>query len=77
MAGYFLVWAAFSLAATALQWLLQQISLLSPDMKTTSKIFGSIILITTGIFQFTPIKANLSRTLSHASQLCSAALERR
>ena len=55
-AGYFLVWAAFSLAATALQWSLQQISLLSPDMKTTSKIFGSIILITTGIFQFTPIK---------------------
>ena len=56
MAGYFLVWAAFSLTATALQWLLQQMSLLSPDMKTTSKIFGSITLITTGIFQFTPLK---------------------
>jgi predicted metal-binding membrane protein len=56
VAGYFLVWAAFSLAATALQWLLQQVSLLSPDMKTTSKILGSIILITTGIFQFTPLK---------------------
>lgn len=55
-AGYFLVWAAFSLAATALQWSLQQISLLSPDMKTTSKILGSVILITTGIFQFTPLK---------------------
>src|SRR6478736_3510887 len=54
MAGYFLVWTAFSLAATALQWLLQQISLLSPDMITTSKIFGSIIFIITGIFQFTP-----------------------
>jgi predicted metal-binding membrane protein len=56
MAGYFLVWAAFSLVATALQWLLQQLSLLNPDMKTTGKIFGSIILITTGIFQFTPLK---------------------
>lgn len=56
MAGYFLVWAAFSIAATALQWSLQQISLLSPDMKTTSKIFGGIILVTTGIFQFTPLK---------------------
>ena len=56
MAGYFLVWATFSLAATALQWLLQQISLLSPDMKTTSKILGSVILITTGVFQFTPLK---------------------
>ena len=54
--GYFLVWAVFSLAATSLQWLLQQISLLNPEMKTTNKILGSIILITTGIFQFTPLK---------------------
>jgi len=56
MTGYFLVWAAFSLAATSLQWLLQQISLLNPEMKTTSKILGSVILITTGIFQFTAFK---------------------
>ncbi|MCW3106738.1 MAG: hypothetical protein JWQ09_1244, partial [Segetibacter sp.] len=45
MAGYFLIWAVFSLAATALQWLLQQISMLNPEMKTTNKILGSIILI--------------------------------
>jgi predicted metal-binding membrane protein len=56
MAGYFLVWAAFSLVVTALQWLLQQISLINPEMKTTNKIFGSIVLIATGIFQFTPLK---------------------
>ena len=56
MVGYFLVWAAFSLAATALQWSLQQMSLLSPDMKTTSKIVGSIIFITAGMFQFSPLK---------------------
>ncbi len=56
MTGYFLVWAAFSLAATSLQWLLQQISLLNPEMKTTSKVLGSVILIVTGIFQFTPLK---------------------
>jgi len=56
IAGYFLVWAGFSVSATALQWLLQQIALLNPEMKTTSKILGSIILIATGIFQFTPIK---------------------
>jgi len=59
--GYFLVWAAFSLAATSLQWLLQQISLLNPEMKTTSKILESIILITTGIFQFTPLKQTCLR----------------
>ena len=56
MTGYFLVWAAFSLAATCLQWLLQQISLLNPEMKTTSRILGGIILIAAGIFQFTRLK---------------------
>jgi len=56
MAGYFLVWAVFSLAATSLQWLLQQISLLNPEMKTTSKILGSVILIAAGAFQFAPLK---------------------
>src|SRR5437773_6113492 len=54
--GYFLVWAAFSVLATSLQLLLEQISLLNPEMKTTNKILGSVILITAGIFQFTPLK---------------------
>jgi predicted metal-binding membrane protein len=56
MAGYFLTWAVFSLVATLLQWLLQQKSLLSPDMIATSKIFASIVLIASGIFQFTALK---------------------
>jgi predicted metal-binding membrane protein len=56
LAGYFLVWGGFSLLATLLQWLLQQVSLLNPEMKTTSKILGSIILIAAGIFQFTALK---------------------
>jgi predicted metal-binding membrane protein len=56
LSGYFLVWAAFSLFATFLQWLLQQISLLNPEMVTTSKILGGIILISAGTFQFTPLK---------------------
>lgn len=56
LSGYFLVWTAFSLFATLLQWLLQQVSLLNPEMKTTSKILGAIILISAGVFQFTPLK---------------------
>lgn len=56
LSGYFLVWAAFSLLATMLQWFLQHISLLNPEMKTTNKIFGGIIIIAAGIFQFTPLK---------------------
>ncbi len=56
LCGYFLVWAAFSLFATLLQWLLQQVSLLNPEMITTSKILGGSILILAGVFQFTPLK---------------------
>jgi predicted metal-binding membrane protein len=54
--GYFVVWAAFSLLATVLQWLLQQLSWLNPDMIITNKILGSVILVTAGIFQFTSLK---------------------
>jgi len=56
LAGYLLIWGSFSLLATLLQWMLQQLSLLNPEMKITSKILGSIILIVAGIFQFTPLK---------------------
>jgi len=55
-AGYFFIWAAFSLLATSLQWLLQHVYLLTPEMRITSKIFGGSILILAGIFQFTPLK---------------------
>ncbi len=54
--GYFMVWAGFSLLATLLQWILQQVSWLNPDMIITNKILGSIILIAAGVFQFTPLK---------------------
>jgi predicted metal-binding membrane protein len=44
------------LLATILQWFLQQISLLNPDMETTDKILGGSIIIIAGVFQFTPLK---------------------
>lgn len=56
LTGYFLVWAAFSLIATFLQWLLQQVNWLNPDMIITNKVLGSLILIAAGVFQFTPLK---------------------
>ncbi len=56
LAGYFLVWAGFSLLATLLQWFLQQIAWLNPEMVTTNKIVGAVILVAAGLFQFTPLK---------------------
>jgi predicted metal-binding membrane protein len=61
LSGYFVVWAAFSLFATLLQWLLQQVSLLNPEMITTSKILGGFILILAGVFQFTSLKGSCLR----------------
>jgi predicted metal-binding membrane protein len=56
LSGYFLVWAVFSLLATTLQWFLQRVSLLNPEMFTTSRILGGILFILAGAFQFTPLK---------------------
>lgn len=54
--GYLLVWTAFSAAATLAQGVLHAATLLSPMMETTSPVLGGIILITAGVFQFTPLK---------------------
>jgi len=62
LSGYFLIWAAFSLLATLLQWSLQQVSLLNPEMVTTNKILGGSILIFAGVFQFTSLKNTCLRT---------------
>ena len=54
--GYLLMWTAFSVAATLLQWALDQAALLSPMMVTTSPAVGAGILIAAGLYQFMPSK---------------------
>jgi predicted metal-binding membrane protein len=54
--GYLLAWAVFSLFATAAQWLLERVALLTPMMTTTSALFGGLVLIAAGLFQWTPLK---------------------
>ena len=55
-AGYVIAWAAFSLAATALQWGLEQLALLSPMLVSTSAVLGGGLLIAAGVYQWTPLK---------------------
>lgn len=55
-AGYLLAWIAFSLVATSAQWVLEQAALLSPAMVSASRVFGGVVLIGAGIYQFTPVK---------------------
>jgi predicted metal-binding membrane protein len=54
--GYLMIWAAFSVLATAAQWGLHAVSLLSPMMVSTSPILGGILLLLAGFYQWTPLK---------------------
>ena len=54
--GYLVVWTAFSTAATAAQWGLEQVALLSPMMVSTSAYLGGGLLVAAGLYQMTPLK---------------------
>jgi predicted metal-binding membrane protein len=54
--GYLLVWMGFSAVATLAQWGLHTAALLSPMMVSTSPVFGGVLLIAAGVFQWTPLK---------------------
>jgi predicted metal-binding membrane protein len=54
--GYLLVWTAYSLLATVVQWGLHTAALLSPTMVSTSSVLGGVLLVAAGIFQWTPLK---------------------
>ena len=53
--GYLSAWIVFSLAATGAQWSLSVLALLSP-MEGTSSLFGGIVLIAAGLYQWSSLK---------------------
>jgi predicted metal-binding membrane protein len=55
-AAYLLTWAGFALVATAAQWGLQRLALLDPMMASASQVFGGIVLVAAGVYQWTPLK---------------------
>ena len=61
-AGYLVVWASFSLAATALQRLLVTLLLVSPMMEITTPVVAAALLLIAGTYQLTPIKHACLRT---------------
>ena len=60
-AGYVLAWTGFSAGATLLQWGLAEAALLSPMMVSASPRLGGAILITAGVYQWTPLKHSCLR----------------
>ena len=54
--GYLVVWLVFSLLFTLLQEALLAVSLVSGMMAKANNVFGGIILVSVGIYQFTSLK---------------------
>lgn len=57
LAGYLVVWTAFSVLAALAQWALHAAALMSPMMVTTSPLLGGLLLVAAGAFQWTRLKA--------------------
>jgi len=55
-AGYFLVWVAFALLATFVQWALERTALLDSWMASTSNVLGAFVFVAAGSYQWTRLK---------------------
>jgi predicted metal-binding membrane protein len=56
VAGYLTVWTAFSAVATALQWGLQSLGVVTGMMEIASPVIAGLLLISAGLYQLTPLK---------------------
>jgi predicted metal-binding membrane protein len=54
--GYLAVWLIFAIAATALQWVLEEAGMLSDMMALGNMIVAGGVLIAAGVYQWTPLK---------------------
>jgi predicted metal-binding membrane protein len=55
--GYVAAWSVFSVAAVALQYLMERAALLSPMMESSSIALAGALLITAGAYQWTSVKS--------------------
>lgn len=54
--GYLSAWTLFAALATAAQWGLESLALLTPMMASANRSFGGAILLGAGIYQWLPVK---------------------
>jgi predicted metal-binding membrane protein len=54
--GYLLAWSGFSFLATVAQWALERNALLTPMMVMASIRLGGLLLMITGLYQWSPLK---------------------
>jgi predicted metal-binding membrane protein len=55
-AGYFLVWIAFALLVTFVQWAFERAELLDSTMAGTSNVVGGLLFVAAGSYQWTRLK---------------------
>jgi predicted metal-binding membrane protein len=60
-AGYVLLWALFSVLATALQRILASALVLTPMMEPATPTAGAVVLAIAGLYQLTPLKRGCLR----------------
>lgn len=56
VAGYLTLWTAFSGGAALLQWGLYGEAVLTPEGRAAARWAGTLVLVTAGIYQWTPLK---------------------
>jgi predicted metal-binding membrane protein len=61
-AGYLIVWALYSVGATALQRLLAKLLFVSSMMEASTPVVGATLLLIAGAYQLTPMKHACLRT---------------
>ena len=54
--GYLAVWVAFSALAALLQWPLHVMDVLDAMMESGGYLFGGLVLVVAGVYQWTPLK---------------------
>jgi predicted metal-binding membrane protein len=54
--GYFLIWVAFALLATLVQWALERGAMLDAAMTSTNNILGGLLFVAAGSYQWTRLK---------------------
>jgi predicted metal-binding membrane protein len=55
-AGYLIAWCGFGGLASLAQGVLIEAALLTPKLEATSDLFGGVVLILAGLYQWTPLK---------------------
>jgi len=66
--AYLVVWSGFSVAATLLQGLLEEASLMTPAMTLASTSLSALALVAAGLYQLSPLKQACLRKCSHPLQ---------